>query len=294
MTDRYRPYVPPKPPQPFERNSDYKPRIHPITHKETFHAGVDYRAPRGTPIPAQTPGEVVYSGFNEGYGNTVIVKTTNGGGLYAHMDEPSQARMGDQVWPGDIIGNVGRTGRFSTGNHLHYSTITSLSEEELKAFKKNGGTGEIGFRVNKARTADPDTFDTAIHYPNETLAAGRVLSGPNDTNDALAFGNRRGPLISASPLHRFGLSDPDRGTSFAERFGDWRPASSDGQATAPRGLPGLIEEHLRQQGVLAAGLPQSATPATPPAPYLPEDEASSFADRFGDRPPVRRLSSRWG
>jgi hypothetical protein len=34
--------------------------------------------------------------------------------------------------------------------------------------------------------------------------------------------------------------------SFAERFGDWRPASSDGQATAPRGLPGMIEEHLRQ------------------------------------------------
>lgn len=56
-----------------------------MTHEEKFHAGVDYRAPRGTPIPAQAPDEVVYSGFNEGYGNTVIVKTTNGYGLYAHM-----------------------------------------------------------------------------------------------------------------------------------------------------------------------------------------------------------------
>jgi hypothetical protein len=176
---------------------------------------------------------------------------------------------------------------------LHYSTIKPLSKNDLEAFEESGGTGPIGFPVDEAHTQNPDTFDTAIHYPNETLAAGRVLSGPNDTNDAVAFGNGRGPLIAASPLHRFGLSDPDRGTSFAERFGDWRPASSDGQATAPRGLPGLIEEHLRKQGVLGAGLPQSATPAAPLAPYLPEDEADSFADRFGDRPPVRRLSSRW-
>jgi hypothetical protein len=291
MTDRYRPYVPPKPTQPFERNSGYGPRIHPVTHEEgKFHAGVDYRAPRGTPIPAQTPGEVVYSGFNENYGNTVIVRTTNGYGLYAHMDEPSQARMGDRVWPGDIIGNVGGTGKSSTGNHLHYSTIKPLSEKEQKALKRSGGTGKIGFHVDEPHTENPDTFDTAIHYPNETLAAGRAMTGPNDTNDALAFGSGRGPLISASPLHPFGLSDPDRGTSFAERFGDWRPASSDGQATAPRGLPGLIEEHLRQQGVLAAGLPQGAAPL---APYLPQDEADSFADRFGDRPPIRRLSSRW-
>ena len=221
------------------------------------------------------------------------MKTTNGYGLYAHMDEPSQARMGDRVWPGDIIGNVGRTGIYATGHHLHYSTITRMSPEERERFEKSGGAGKIGFHVYKPHTENPDTFDTAIHYPNETLAAGRVLSGPNDTNDALAFENGRGPLIAASPLHRFGLSDPDRGTSFAERFGDWWPTPSDGEATAPRGLPGLLEEHLRQQGVLAAGLPQSATPATPPAPYLPEDEPGSFADRFGDRPPIRRFSSRW-
>jgi hypothetical protein len=148
-------------------------------------------------------------------------------------------------------------------------------------------------KLDFASTRRVRLIRTAIHYPNETLAAGRVLSGPNDTNDALAFGNRRGPLISASPLHQFGLSDPDRGTSFAERFGEWQPASSDGQAIAPRGLPGLIEEHLRQQGVLAAGQPQGATPTLPPAPYLPEDEPGSFADRFGDRPAIRRLSSRW-
>ncbi|MHC2468789.1 M23 family metallopeptidase [Bradyrhizobium embrapense] len=129
MTDRYRPYVPPRPPRPFKRNSDYAPRMHPVLHVEKFHAGVDYAAPHGTPIPAQTPGEVVYSGFNEGYGNTVIVKTTNGYGLYAHMDEPPQVRMGDRVWPGDIVGRVGGTGKFSKGT---ICTILSLSRSRSR------------------------------------------------------------------------------------------------------------------------------------------------------------------
>ncbi|MGY3533748.1 M23 family metallopeptidase [Bradyrhizobium sp. USDA 4452] len=141
MTDRYRPYVPPRPPRPFKRNSDYAPRMHPVLHVEKFHAGVDYAAPHGTPIPAQTPGEVVYSGFNEGCGNTVIVKTTNGYGLYAHMDEPPQVRMGDRVWPGDIVGRVGGTGKFSKGNHLHYSVIKPLEKPDRLNAK---GTGSIG------------------------------------------------------------------------------------------------------------------------------------------------------
>ncbi|WP_428841075.1 M23 family metallopeptidase [Bradyrhizobium pachyrhizi] len=68
------------------------------------------------------------SGYNPGFGNTIIIKTTNGYGLYAHMDEPSQARIGDRVWPGDIVGKVGSTGTFSTGNHLHYSVIRPPTE----------------------------------------------------------------------------------------------------------------------------------------------------------------------
>ncbi|MGN1290361.1 MAG: M23 family metallopeptidase [Bradyrhizobium sp.] len=127
-----------------------------MTHKDKFHAGVDYRAPRGTPIPAQAPGEVVYSGFNDGYGNTVIVKTTNGYGLYAHMDEPSHARMGDRIWPGDIIGHVGSTGTFPTGNHLHYSTIKPLSKQDQQALGRVEAPGRLGSmstnRIRKTRT----------------------------------------------------------------------------------------------------------------------------------------------
>jgi murein DD-endopeptidase MepM/ murein hydrolase activator NlpD len=178
MSDPY------NPPRPFNRTSRYGERINPVTGKSKFHAGEDWAAPEGTPIPAATPGKVIYSGFNPGFGNTVIVQTTNGHSLYVHMNEAPKVGVGQQVWPGDIIGDVGSTGTFSRGNHLHYSTITSGTPN---------AQGEIGFNVDKKHTTDPALFDTAIRYPNQTLQASRAMFGPNDTSDALAFGNRRSP-----------------------------------------------------------------------------------------------------
>ncbi|MBR0756593.1 M23 family metallopeptidase [Bradyrhizobium jicamae] len=290
MNESYRPYIPPRPPRPFQRNSEYGWRTHPVTGEQRFHAGVDYRAPAGTPIPALTPGEVVYSGLNEGYGNTVVVRTTNGYSLYAHMQDGAPlAQIGDRVWPGDVIGHVGSTGTYSTGNHLHYSIITSgKSKPDGKGEIGSYGKGEIGFNVDRDHTANPDKFDTAIHYPNETLQAGRAMFGPTDTNDALAFGSRRGPLIAASPLHQFGLSTPDTGISFDDRFGKWTPTSVDNSVTAPaqaapRGLPSLLQDYLEAKRAQADSGPASALP------NFPDDDESSFANRFGGRPPVRRL-----
>jgi Peptidase family M23 len=81
MSDTNDPY------RPFPRTSRWDWRIHPVTGKWTFHAGEDFAPPEGTPIPAATPGKVVYSGFNKNFGNTVIVHTTNGYSLYAHMKD---------------------------------------------------------------------------------------------------------------------------------------------------------------------------------------------------------------
>src|SRR5437868_4741327 len=63
---------------PFRRSSPYSYRRDPFTGKTQFHSGQDFSAPEGTPIPAATPGEVVYSGFNDNLGNTVIVKMPRG------------------------------------------------------------------------------------------------------------------------------------------------------------------------------------------------------------------------
>ncbi len=83
------------------------------------HDGIDIGAAAGTPIGATGAGKVVYSGWMDGYGNTVIID--HGGGkstLYAHMSEV-QAAEGTTIESGAEIGKVGCTGRCS-GDHVHY------------------------------------------------------------------------------------------------------------------------------------------------------------------------------
>jgi murein DD-endopeptidase MepM/ murein hydrolase activator NlpD len=84
--------------------------------------GVDFGAPRGTPIYAAASGTVIVSkagGYNGGYGSYVVIAHANGTQtLYAHMSKVL-ASVGDNVDQGDKIGLVGSTGR-STGNHLHF------------------------------------------------------------------------------------------------------------------------------------------------------------------------------
>lgn len=98
-------------------------RIHPIYKTTKMHEGIDFTAPVGTEIYAAGNGvikEVVYG--DRGYGNHVIV--SHGFGyetLYAHMSKVN-ARTGQKVNRGDVIGNVGSSGT-STAPHLHYEVI---------------------------------------------------------------------------------------------------------------------------------------------------------------------------
>jgi murein DD-endopeptidase MepM/ murein hydrolase activator NlpD len=105
MTNAYNPGSRYMPGSPYDR------RINPVTGKREFHAGQDFRAPLGTPIPAATSGTVVYSGFNRGFGNVVIVKNDTGDySLYGHMQSGDRATLGQQIWQGDTLGLVGSTG----------------------------------------------------------------------------------------------------------------------------------------------------------------------------------------
>lgn len=110
-------------------------------------SGQDFAARPGTPIPAAAPGEVVYSGFNDNFGNTVIVRNEAGYSLYAHMQEGSpMPKPGQRIWPGDIIGNVGSTGARSTGPHLHYSVIKN--EGATRALQTHRTGRNLGVAVN--------------------------------------------------------------------------------------------------------------------------------------------------
>lgn len=96
-------------------------RKHPILNKIRAHKGVDYAAPRGTPIKAAGDGKVILAGRKGGYGNTIVLQHgSRYRTLYAHMQGFAKGvRTGGSVKQGQIIGYIGTTG-LSTGPHLHY------------------------------------------------------------------------------------------------------------------------------------------------------------------------------
>jgi murein DD-endopeptidase MepM/ murein hydrolase activator NlpD len=84
-----------------------------------FHSGQDIEAPLGTSVVAGAKGKVSFVGWQNGYGQLVVID--HGGGLttrYGHLSHIDVAQ-GDSVTRGQFIGRVGSTGR-STGPHLHY------------------------------------------------------------------------------------------------------------------------------------------------------------------------------
>lgn len=84
-----------------------------------MHQGIDIGVPYGTPIHAAAAGTVIYCGWEEGYGNFVVLD--NGGNLataYGHQSRIA-VTCGQQVAQGDVIGYVGCTGH-CTGPHLHF------------------------------------------------------------------------------------------------------------------------------------------------------------------------------
>ena len=100
--------------------SGYGRRIDPYYKKLKFHYGVDFSAPKGTPIYATGNGKVAkVQKSRRGFGNHVIINHGFGyESLYAHMTKYT-VRKGQKVKRGDIIGYVGSSGK-STAPHLHY------------------------------------------------------------------------------------------------------------------------------------------------------------------------------
>ena len=133
-------------------SSGFGVRRHPILGFNKMHKGVDFAAPRGTPIKAAGDGVVTFAGWQGGYGRFISIKhdqkyTT----AYAHLSRFARStRKGRRVKQGQIIGYVGSTGR-STGPHLHYEVRAngravnprrlrlpsgkSISKKQMTAFK---------------------------------------------------------------------------------------------------------------------------------------------------------------
>ena len=100
--------------------SGYGYRIHPIYRTLKLHKGIDLTAPTGTKVYATGGGKVISAGYAAGgYGIKVIIDHGYGyKTLYAHLNKVN-VKVGKHVVRGDVIGEVGSTGR-STAPHLHY------------------------------------------------------------------------------------------------------------------------------------------------------------------------------
>lgn len=144
-------------------------RWHPILHRYRAHLGIDYAAPRGTPIMAAGSGKVIFAGRTRGYGNLIKIRHSDGYvTLYAHQKAFRRGiRRGSYVKQGQVIGYVGTTG-LSTGPHLHfglYKNGRAINPARVVRVttKQLHGKARQAFMVRKKEL--DKLLDTALTHP---------------------------------------------------------------------------------------------------------------------------------
>ena len=105
-------------------SSGFGSRRHPILGYTRMHRGIDFAAPKGTPVFAAGAGVVETAGRNRGYGNYVRLRHNRSyATAYGHLARFAKGlRPGQRVEQGEVIGYVGATG-LATGPHLHYELL---------------------------------------------------------------------------------------------------------------------------------------------------------------------------
>ncbi|MDD3428831.1 MAG: M23 family metallopeptidase [Oscillospiraceae bacterium] len=107
------------------------------------HSGIDFAVALGTPVYAPNAGKVLFSGFLQLSGNTVVIE--HGAGIksfFFHMDSLS-VEKGQMVKQGDEVGKVGTTG-YSTGPHLHYEV--KIGNQSINPWDLFDGTSGIFYQ----------------------------------------------------------------------------------------------------------------------------------------------------
>ncbi len=120
-----------------EFTSGFGVRSDPFLGRPAMHTGLDFRASTGDPVRATANGKVVSAGWSGGYGR--MVEIDHGNGLstrYGHLSEIN-VKVGESVKIGQVIGEVGSTGR-STGPHLHYETRIDGEAVDPQKFLRAG------------------------------------------------------------------------------------------------------------------------------------------------------------
>ncbi len=112
-------------------------RLDPFTGRSTFHEGIDFPAPIGTPIVAAAGGVVIAAEYHHQYGN--MLEIDHGNGIvtrYAHAAR-LLAKVGDIIKRGQQVATIGTTGR-STGAHLHFEVLVKGVPQNPQKFLAAG------------------------------------------------------------------------------------------------------------------------------------------------------------
>ncbi len=116
-------------------SSRFNPRRrHPVLKHVRAHKGVDYVAPKGTPVRATGDGKIEYMGTKDGYGHVVVIQHQNKySTLYAHLLHfDTKIKNAKTVRQGQVIGYVGKSG-LASGYHLHYEfRVNKIQRDPLK------------------------------------------------------------------------------------------------------------------------------------------------------------------
>ncbi|PAK69408.1 peptidoglycan DD-metalloendopeptidase family protein [Staphylococcus haemolyticus] len=184
------------------------------------HAGIDYGAPTGTPIPSPIDGKVIQSWFSpnqpSGGNETQIWDGQKYTHIFMHQSK-RKVKIGDRVHQGQIIGLVGNTGN-SFGSHLHWQvnkgkgylnnhpdSVNPLTWAK-QAAKSGGGVNKAASawkpdirRAAKAigvRVSNADVNDVARLIQTESSGNAGVTQGIKDVNSG---GNEAQGLLQYTP-----------------------------------------------------------------------------------------------
>ena len=155
-------------------------RKHPIHKKIKAHRGVDYAAPRGTPVYAAGKGKVVEAGFHHANGNYIFIQhgqtyMTK----YLHLHS-KKVKVGQTVSQKMMIGTVGSTG-YSTGPHLHYEFLVNGVHKNPRTVKlPQANPIEVDENERFERTTKPLLVRLAIYEQ----ASRQALDAPLDPANA--------------------------------------------------------------------------------------------------------------
>lgn len=169
-------------------------RLHPIYKTYRAHTGVDFAAPKGTPVHAVADGTVIFKGWGGGGGNTLKIKHNNGFMTgYLHLSGYAKGiRQGSRVSQGQLIGYVGSTGA-STGPHLDYRVWRN--GKPIDPLKIPQEPGEPIHKANRAayeyvRDRIMAELDGEVKEEDKITQLDSIVLTPSKTADSLVFSSK--------------------------------------------------------------------------------------------------------